>query len=117
MSTGFSVLLCTPVKGHELAPTRGQVISPSTIAAIKAPRAVQQAIFWWAGVLLVLCLWELGTWFIGKLAPIDAATFPPLTEPLQPLFDSDSSRRLMMIAWLAACAALIKVVRRPCLLS
>jgi len=76
-----------------------------------APR-VRRAAWWWAGVVLLLCVWELGTYFIDRFAPADAAVFPPLTDLLQPLFNDDSSRWAMTGMWLVACGALVRVVRR-----
>lgn len=77
-----------------------------------APR-VRRAAYWWAGVVLFLCIWELGTYFIDRFAPDETAMFPPLTDLLQPLFDGDSSRWLMTGLWLVACGALLRVVRSP----
>ncbi|PYI69065.1 hypothetical protein CVV68_04545 [Arthrobacter livingstonensis] len=77
-----------------------------------APR-VRRAAYWWAGVVLFLCIWELGTYFIDRFAPDETAVFPPLTDLLQPLFDGDSSRWFMTGLWLVACGALLRVVRSP----
>ncbi|WP_113716966.1 hypothetical protein [Arthrobacter dokdonensis] len=77
-----------------------------------APR-VRRAAYWWAGVVLFLCIWELGTYFIDRFSPGGEAVFPPLTDLLQPLFDSDSSRWFMTALWLVACGTLLRVVRRP----
>jgi hypothetical protein len=77
-----------------------------------APR-VRRAAYWWAGVVLFLCIWELGTYFIDRFSPGGEAVFPPLTDLLQPLFDSDSSRWFMTGLWLVACGTLLRVVRRP----
>lgn len=77
-----------------------------------APR-VRRAAYWWAGVVFFLCIWELGTYFIDRFSPGGEARFPPLTDLLQPLFDSDSSRWFMTALWLVACGTLLRVVRRP----
>jgi hypothetical protein len=81
-------------------------------AAGQAPR-MRRATYWWAGVVLFLCLWELSTYFIDRFAPTDEGTYPPLTDLLAPLFAEGSSRWLMTALWLAACAALLRQVRRP----
>ncbi|MCQ9164508.1 hypothetical protein [Arthrobacter sp. STN4] len=77
-----------------------------------APR-VRRAACWWGAVVLLLCVWEMGTYFIDRFAPADTAVFPPLTDLLQPLFDGDSSRWFMTGLWLVACGALVRVGRRP----
>ncbi|MGO4382798.1 hypothetical protein [Specibacter sp. RAF43] len=87
--------------------------APLAPAAAPAPARVRRAAYWWAGVVLFLCAWELGTYFIDRLAPVRASTFPPLTDLLQPLFSAESSRWLMTGAWLVTCGALVRVVRRP----
>ncbi|RAN74842.1 hypothetical protein B5P43_27575 [Bacillus sp. SRB_336] len=74
---------------------------------------VRRAAYGWAGVVLFLCIWELGTYFIDRFSPGGEAVFPPLTDLLQPLFDSDSSRWIMTALWLVACGSLLRVVRRP----
>ncbi len=74
---------------------------------------VRRAAWWWGAVLLFLALWELGSYFTDELDPAEAPAVPPLTDLLQPLFDSDASRWLMMLVWLGACASLLRVARRP----
>jgi len=76
-----------------------------------APR-VRRAAYWWAGVVLFLCVWELGTYFIDRMAPTDEDAYPPLSDLLGPLFTAGSSRWFMTALWLVACAALLRQVRR-----
>ncbi len=78
-----------------------------------APKPLRRAAWWWAAVLLFLALWELGNYFADMLDPAGAWAFPPLTDLLQPLFDNDASRWLMMIVWLAACAGLVRSAVKP----
>lgn len=76
-------------------------------------KAMQRAAWWWGAVLLFLALWELGSYFTDELDPAVAPAVPPLTDLLQPLFDGAATRWLMVLLWLAACAALLRVSRRP----
>lgn len=87
--------------------------SGTSSGPVQARRPLRRAAWWWGSVLLFLALWELGSYFTDELDPAVAPAVPPLTDLLQPLFDNDASRWLMMLAWLAACAGLLKVARRP----
>lgn len=65
------------------------------------------------------CLWTGASAGVGALSlavvvlsPGWDAVFSPLTDLLQPLFTSDSSRWFMAGLWLAACGALLRLVRR-----
>ncbi|MGA7204841.1 MAG: hypothetical protein WBX27_09455 [Specibacter sp.] len=76
------------------------------------PRA-SRAAYWWSGVVLLLCVVELGTYFIDRFVPANEGEYPPLTDLLAPLFADGASRWLMTALWLLACAALLRVARRP----
>jgi hypothetical protein len=119
----WAVLLLAPQTSIGVPAVVGMVGVVMLIVAwpdppVAAPRAagqrrrVRRAAYWWSGVVLFLCLWELGTYFIDRFAPTDEGIYPPLTDLLAPLFTDASSRWFMTALWLVACVALLRVVRR-----
>jgi len=104
------LLLAWPDPAPAVAPAPGSHAAEAATAGRQ--RRVRRAAFLWAGVLLLLCLWELGTYFIDRFVPTDEGTYPPLTDLLAPLFVDGSSRWFMTALWLLACAALLRAVRR-----
>ena len=101
------------VAAPAVAPPAASPAPAEAARAEPAPRRLRRAAWCWGAVLLFLCLWELGSYFIDRFVPADATEFPPLTDLLQPLFDGESSRWFMLMLWLFACGALVRVVRRP----
>ncbi len=86
---------------------------PGDSSRPRAPKPLRRSAWWWASVLLFLALWELGNYFIDVLDPAGAWAYPPLTDLLQPLFDNQDSRWLMMLVWLAGCAGLVRSAVKP----
>ncbi|WP_125611203.1 hypothetical protein [Specibacter cremeus] len=84
---------------------------PAT-AGSQPRRRVRRAAYLWSGVVLFLCIWELGTYFIDRFVPDGEVTYPQLSDLLGPLFAADSSRWFMTALWLVACAAMVRAGRQ-----
>lgn len=58
-------------------------------------------------VVLFLCFWELWMYFTEHLNPSLENSYPPLTDLLEPAFQSTGTRWLLTLLWMTGCALLI----------
>lgn len=73
-------------------------------ASRKATRLAAQL---WAGIGILVCLWELSAFFLGQGSPESEYAFPPLSDLVGPMLDSLVGRVLLVAAWLAGGIALL----------
>ena len=80
--------------------------------AARAP-ALRRAAVFWASVALAFSVWELATYLLGRPSAAAGYAFPPLSDLLDPAVASPSWRIILVAAWLAGGAALLRRGRHP----
>lgn len=92
--------------GWRLAPKSGAVVNPRT----SSPQLRNTALGMGA-VVLFLCFWELWMYFTEHLNPAMESTYPPLTDLVEPAFQSTGTRWLLTLLWMTGC--LLMIVPHP----
>lgn len=62
----------------------------------------------WAILGIALCLWELGSFFLGMPSPTAEYAHPPLSDLIDPLLDPPLGRAICVALWLLGGAALLR---------
>ena len=89
------VILAVAVPGLLILPLAWRVGSPSQTAK---PGPAKWA---WAGVMVLVCLWELFSFLSQPDPQTDSYDHPTLSAILNPLFGSATVRTIVLIGWLA----------------
>jgi hypothetical protein len=91
--------------------------SSSTDASVARPdtpsRAIKRAAVLWSILGVSLCLWELGSFFLGMPSPTAEYAHPPLSDLIGPLLDDPFGRAVGAALWLLGGAALLRRGRQP----
>lgn len=61
----------------------------------------------WACIGVLVCLWELAAYFLGRGSPAAEYAFPPLSDLVGPMLDSLLGRVVLVGAWLAGGIGLL----------
>ncbi len=69
--------------------------------------AGRRAAVLWIILGLVLCLWELSAYFLGRPSPAAEYNFPPLSDLVGPMLDTLVGRTLLVAAWILGGIALL----------
>lgn len=108
-------MLCV---GYGLLVGRWELASAPVILAVAIPGLLILPLAWrvgpprpdgragpgkwvWAGVMVLICLWELVSFLAQPDPRTDSYDHPTLSAILNPLFQSTPVRTLVLIAWLA----------------
>lgn len=75
-------------------------------------RRVLRGAVLWASITVVLCLWELASFLLGRYDTQSKLTHPAISDLLDPVLDTWPGRVAFVVAWLAAGAGLLWVGRR-----
>jgi hypothetical protein len=74
----------------------------------QARAGVRRAAMLWATLGVLTCLWEVTMFFLGMPSPEAEYAHPPLSDLVGPLLDNPVLRFLLVVAWLAGGAALLR---------
>jgi len=78
-------------------------------AVVDAPtRAVRRAAILWSALGVALCLWELGSFFLGLPSPAAQYAHPALSDLIGPPMDNPIVRAAGAALWLLGGAALLR---------
>jgi hypothetical protein len=85
----------------------------SVAHADQPSRAIKRAAILWSILGVSLCLWELGSFFLGMPSPTAEYAHPPLSDLIGPLLDDPFGRAVCAALWLLGGAALLRRGRQP----
>jgi hypothetical protein len=81
---------------------------PRAEAASAWPRPLRRAAILWSALGVALCLWELGSFFLGMPSAEAEFAHPPLSDLIGPVLDNPLARAAGAALWLAGGAALLR---------
>lgn len=84
---------------------------PTARARMPQRRVLRGAILW-ASITIVLCLWELSSFLLGRYTVDTKIAHPAVSDLLDPAIDTVPGRIIFVVVWVAAMIGLVRVVRR-----
>ena len=88
-------------------PDRPAGAGSGTGAAVSGDRAIRRTAVLWAVTALVVCVWELTSFVLGRTMPGGVIEHPAVSDLINPLLDLNWGHALFAAGWLAFGALLL----------